>query len=1246
MKKKTRKTKKVLAAILMITVLGGIRGGITLAQFNSETATHVSNPSEIENATLMIGTHLIHMSAITDELYGVAQKSAEESGQYNWYYKSELANGTWYEISAASGVADISTAGTPVTDQDISELYVTHHTKSDGITYDLRTNQPVCIFDIDSPYELEQLEELTDLKNQYQILGSSTNLSKSDEYSYKQVRNFFASDVSDRVTDACDEELRALQTYYQVLAQNQAEAGMLEQLSKVMAAIDATRRYEVLSVVSNMLNTEEEGMQEISITRGSELATVFGVVYEEEEEVKTVSVDLYNQALLPKLNGTSSYNTITDFTQNSSLTDGAESSLEAVASSMTTYMGQMLVDGEGVFASTYYDAVQSLVAHAKSGEHSACDEDLDQLRWLDNIENNKMEDVPGELKYLEENLLAAGQNIYMRAVSGGVGSAYNAQATNGSISRAVLENLLKIQQSETNTVRNELQFLITAATTRMENAKAQEYVENCVNRIQVFYDNIPKEDDFYEYAYETVSEYEAFLKGLLSELAKVGGNSQMEELKQQRQESENAYLDALDKNDLDEAERQQVLLENIDAQIGEAEKELAAVLTSTTATEAEKASALAGLSADSSAKLIQELLDASAAYMEEEDYSGLGTLIEGIAALAGENPQLAKQSLEKVYTDLSLKLSQTQSILGKANIPQATAQQRSAASTAADEVLASDSVQAASEAAKEAAEQLKGTTGGEDILQKILDKLNALDKQEPAKETETLTNARQRIQAVLDLASSGELKKAEELDLKKAGDYADMVNKADEIDEAVKAAHEAVLLLNGTSDGNDFLKKIQSDLKTLKKNTEKTDDLEDELKSLDAEIAEVQAVIDLIQTGKLREATEEQLTEAQTSATEVQQATDIKTAADAAKKAAEILNGTTGGEVILQGILSKLDLMDSSVSDAAALAEAIQSIKAAMGTESAGTGNITEATSEQLQEAEKNANTVASAASQSDEQSLQDAVKAAENAANILNGTTGGEDILKQIQMDLLSLDTTEAEDAEKTLVSAAAEKVQKAIDAGTDSSTDAKLINQTMDQIQKVFSDQEMLFADAIDEETLIQLIEDYFGVEQEQFNDAQKAETAAALELYAQEMNGNAAIERFAVVLAREAVAEGNVYFFEKYNGSNVKFIPLDTISECSRFRYVFYNNYKRGILSKKGKVYTLEAFSQDMSDGTGEVRQLSEAARFQGKLYLSEKDTFDLFEGQAVYITEDMSGVYLTQDMMDTVQKLLDVFMKVGE
>ena len=143
-----RKYTRIVMCVILLSVVAALQLRTASAGlFRKEEAVHI-DPSTIENATLAIGTHLIYLHSLNEEIYAIALESASDSGQDKWYYKSELAGGMWLDISDAGSIKDITAAGKIVDDSEIEALYFTHHTKSDKITYDLKTNAQVCIFDI------------------------------------------------------------------------------------------------------------------------------------------------------------------------------------------------------------------------------------------------------------------------------------------------------------------------------------------------------------------------------------------------------------------------------------------------------------------------------------------------------------------------------------------------------------------------------------------------------------------------------------------------------------------------------------------------------------------------------------------------------------------------------------------------------------------------------------------------------------------------------------------------------------------------------------------------------------------------------------------------------------------------------------------------------------------------------------------------------------------------------------------
>lgn len=240
---KGRKLKILWLSIGVLAVI--ICSTIAFAIFNEEDTTHV-NDDDIENSTLIIGTHLIHISALNDSLYDIAQESAQSSGQNEMYYKSELADGKWFEISAATGLSDIMDEGSAVDKSVIEALNLRYYTKSDGITYDLMDGNAVCIFDIINPYDILELTELDAIATYYELLEEKETQADTDTRNMELIESALSAELGEQLkNEDIDKKLEALQKYYEkaaALGKNTADTSLT-----IMDGLDSARRLEVYS---------------------------------------------------------------------------------------------------------------------------------------------------------------------------------------------------------------------------------------------------------------------------------------------------------------------------------------------------------------------------------------------------------------------------------------------------------------------------------------------------------------------------------------------------------------------------------------------------------------------------------------------------------------------------------------------------------------------------------------------------------------------------------------------------------------------------------------------------------------------------------------------------------------------------------------------------------------------------------------------------------------------------------------
>lgn len=606
-KKKHRILIGAVALTAVVTV-GIVRSHFTTdAAFSRDTAVHIK-ADEIEDSTLIVGTHLIHLSAMTDELYNIAQESATESGQNNRYYKSELAGGAWYDITDASTLSEITTEGKPVSDSEIEQLYLTHHTKSDKITYDLRTGQEVSLFDIDDPYDLSSLEELKPLKDQYDLIDAGRKsredaaLSESDSFCLDTARDILAdNDPKNRTTEECDKQLKALQGYYDELASGDGGADELGMVTEVMDAVDATRRTEVFYQLLN------GSRNEIGDTTFPSLETYLNRMY-----------------------GTESAGQPTEgYTPNMNLINGLTESITNVQNSYQEYLGKALSEGSTILSKERYAAQTSLISNASDGTYRACDQNVDELINLDNISNNIINNQSEELALLESTLYPEGRTAYLTAVQGGAGNEYQAVSSNQNKSKATLNKLLKEQMNDADTIRLEMQFFIQAKVDRISSESAKAWIEELLDETKTLPSSV-KEDDYASYAKQLLDAYRIWLEQLLNNIvAELGGNS-TDKLLEQKDAYEQARLTCLDDNDLAGAARYEALLNAVNDKI-------------------EQESTLNGSSAEN---VVEDLVNQIISEAKDGDTDSAGRSLDALSTLAEQNPYAVSNALDGLTASL------------------------------------------------------------------------------------------------------------------------------------------------------------------------------------------------------------------------------------------------------------------------------------------------------------------------------------------------------------------------------------------------------------------------------------------------------------------------------------------------------------------------------------------------------------------------------------------------------------------
>ena len=635
-KKKKQNIRLWLLCLTAVILVSGASSIVRAALENEKStavrAVHVKD-SEIEASTLIIGSHLIHISALTTELYNTALESANEFNQNQVYYKSELANGGWFEITDATSIADITTAGTPVSKSVIENLDLTHHTKSDGITIDLRSGQAVSVCDITNPYDLNSMEELEPIRLQYQILQEKEKKTDSDDAYLKMIGEFFGKSIQNESTDECDEALTALGNYKNGLPERDKPSRWVEKTEEIMVSVDAKRRVISLSILADNLEALES------------LACGFPKPPEEKEETEEGSEEEEEEEEEEP----------DDLVLNSDIIAAIGDSIKNVQQSIASYEAKMLTDsGETASAKAEYRYQQELITRAKNEDTPGCDEMMEMLCNLENILDDVIADQKSELNTLTSDLVNAAYTKYMGDLKAGVSQDYQTARAEGAAA-SVLSNHLSSQKAAANADRLEYQTLLEAQFKRMENKAAQEYNLQLIDGIPAMEATILS-DPAQSYLKETVQEHLIWLRNTYSELVKNGLDAtDMSKLEKEKEDLAKKRQDALDNNDLAGANKLTAEMEAKQKDMDALANRLNNILNSTNSSEADKARAAAGMGDTNTAALLGNMADtlASGIRSSDSDNADLANQLAALSAASQLDPEAGQAALGQVQDALN-----------------------------------------------------------------------------------------------------------------------------------------------------------------------------------------------------------------------------------------------------------------------------------------------------------------------------------------------------------------------------------------------------------------------------------------------------------------------------------------------------------------------------------------------------------------------------------------------------------------
>lgn len=645
-KKSTTGMAIMLAAALLLTVKLPVLA-VESDRDNRIRSVRVSD-SQIAACTLVIGSYLIDLKGLSDHIYEIVMDSAGEFSQNRMYYKSELSGGQWFEITDATSIRDITTAGTPVAASVIEELAFTHQVTANGTVTDLRVHAAVNAFDIPDPYDLPEMEELLPIKMHWQYLQSKETRTESDEKYLEILEIFYGLSIEDDVTRDCDASLDALNPYQLGVIAREKPGSWTEAVNTVMEGEDARRRVQSLNTLDSYLDEllKKAGGQDQEGLSPQEMEAFYEMVQKSSGgEVNRDDIDdLLNDKPVGDNDNNVSNGDSTDssaekdaswyerwhsmresyqkllaeagtyrgvtldetFQVDANMISAIGEAKSNVKTSIGKYTGKLLAEGTAASAQAIYRYSKEMIGCARAKDTPGCDKATAGLADLYNILKSVIENEESERKTLEDGLTGQALSVWQGILSGGAGKDYR-QAEGEGAGQPALTAFLSQRETEADSARLEYQAMLTELWKRMSNSAAQIDAEGRINAIARL-EALPPADAAQKHLLGTVEKHREWLKKSLAGLiAASADSSALDQLLKAQNDLESQRLNALDENDLAKAKRLSAEMEAGQGDIDDLRQELYHTLTDPVSSAADKARAAAGMTEKSAGKLIDEL---------------------------------------------------------------------------------------------------------------------------------------------------------------------------------------------------------------------------------------------------------------------------------------------------------------------------------------------------------------------------------------------------------------------------------------------------------------------------------------------------------------------------------------------------------------------------------------------------------------------------------------------------------------
>lgn len=387
---------------------------------------------DVDTDTVLIGTHLIHVDALTAPVYRIALKSQSEYGQYQMYYKSSLSEDEWVEISSVDSLSEMADE-TPVDKEIMNTLKVSYLTNQTGKTTYLPKKQSVSLFAIDNPADPENFSKLSELKNTYQTIKNQKTKTDDETAYLKVVMKLFEKIVlSDEVSDI-EDQIDGLLYYKGQLLEDKRSHEYVEKVDTVTEQEDAMRRIKIYAVLDSRLKTLDQEIAKI----------------QKELLKKTVSENKLGLELYEQLHGQ------------------ILRAQENISDSNSYYAALVFESDGSVVGVTESKYTQKLLDAARDRDTEVCETSVRRLCNLEHILSGKMIDTVGEKALIKNELVLKAKKLYKEALSADENPEF---------------------------ARTEYQVILKAYFARMKNETAQQYVLDMIDDIGSFRELAEKEE--------------------------------------------------------------------------------------------------------------------------------------------------------------------------------------------------------------------------------------------------------------------------------------------------------------------------------------------------------------------------------------------------------------------------------------------------------------------------------------------------------------------------------------------------------------------------------------------------------------------------------------------------------------------------------------------------------------------------------------------------------------------------------